>query len=216
MLEGGTQLDLTMEEEEVPDTPPVQKDLMEEGMLIKGSMKTRSFQILFGQLGLEVDTLREAAQALVKVIIRGGKNMYTTNALLTKLARSNATVVVFREPSSMGYNFYHNRPLYMEASVEGRRVRRALVDGGSGVNIIPTAMFHAMGLPFDQLRPTTIKLNTFHREAMAPRRFIVVMLEVRPIKTPNKFQVVDEEPSYHILLGCPWLHLHQCVTSTWH
>ena len=142
--------------------------------------------------------------------------MHAANAPLTKLTRSHATAVVFREPSSMDYDFYHNRPLYVEALVEGRKVRRALVDGGSGVNIIPTVVFHAMGLPFDQLRPTSIKLNTFHGEAVAPRGFIVVMLEVRPIKMPNKFQVVDGEPSYHILLGCPWLHLHQCVPSTWH
>ena len=77
-------------------------------------------------------------------------------------------------------------------------------------------MFHAMGLRFDQLRHTTIKLNTFHGETVASRGFIVVMLEVGPIKTPNKFQVVDGEPSYHILLGHPWLHLHQCVSLTWH
>ena len=36
------------------------------------------------------------------------------------------------------------------------------------------------------------------------------------IKTPNKFQVVNGVPSYHILLGRQWLHLHQCVPSTWH
>ena len=32
----------------------------------------------------------------------------------------------------MGFDFYHNKPLYVEASVEGRKVRRTLVDGGLG------------------------------------------------------------------------------------
>ena len=32
----------------------------------------------------------------------------------------------------------------------------------------------------------------------------------------NDFQVVKEPPSYHILLGRPWIHGHRCVPSTWH
>ncbi|KAJ1405755.1 hypothetical protein SESBI_25668 [Sesbania bispinosa] len=30
------------------------------------------------------------------------------------------------------------------------------------------------------------------------------------------FQVVEGDPSYHLLLGRPWIHLHQCVPSTLH
>ena len=98
----------------------------------------------------------------------------------------------------MGYDFYHNRLLYVEASIEGRKVRRALVDNDSGVNIIPTYVFQAMRLLLDQLRPSPIRLNTFHGQPVALRGCIVMMLEVGPIKMPSKFQVVDGVPSYHI------------------
>ena len=44
----------------------------------------------------------------------------------------------------------------------------------------------------------------------------MVMLEVGHIKPFTKFQVIDGKPSYHILLGHPWIHLHHNVPSTWH
>ncbi|KAJ1437623.1 Ubiquitin-conjugating enzyme, E2 [Sesbania bispinosa] len=40
------------------------------------------------------------------------------------------------------------------------------------------------------------------------------MLEVGPIKTTNIFQIAEGDSSYHLLLGRPWIHLHQCVPST--
>ncbi|KAJ1409568.1 S-locus glycoprotein domain [Sesbania bispinosa] len=45
---------------------------------------------------------------------------------------------------------------------------------------------------------------------------VSAVLEVGPIRTINIFQVVDGDPSYHLLLGRPWIHLHQCIPSTLH
>ena len=156
----------------------------------------------------------EAAQALVKIIAKRGKDLYATNPPLTRLARSHTMALVFRETSLMGGDFTYNRPLYVEAVVQGNNVSRALVDGGSGINIIPTLMFQAIGLPMDQLRPTTTRLSTFHGEAVNPKGCIIVMLEVGPIQAPTRLQLIDGAPSYHILLGRPWIYLHQCVKSS--
>ena len=51
---------------------------------------------------------------------------------------------------------------------------------------------------------------------MTPRGCIIVMLEVGLIKMLTQFQVINGESSYHILLGHPGVHLHQCVPSTLH
>lgn len=68
-------------------------------------MKTRGFCILFRQLGLEGDAQIEAARALVKIIGKRRGGLCAANTSLTKLARSHATVVVLREPNSIGYDF---------------------------------------------------------------------------------------------------------------
>ncbi|RYR54310.1 hypothetical protein Ahy_A06g029566 [Arachis hypogaea] len=137
------------------------------------------------------------------------------NAQLTRLAKAHANTLVFRDLDSFG-EFYHNKPLYVEAVVEGMKVRRALVDAGSGVNIIPTHIFLEMRGSADQIRPTQVELNAFNGVGVKSRGCVNAVLEVGPIKTNNKFHVVDGSSSYHILLGRPWIHLHRCVPSSWH
>ncbi|RYR28572.1 hypothetical protein Ahy_B01g052716 [Arachis hypogaea] len=61
-----------------------------------------------------------------------------------------------------------------------------------------------MGGSTDQIRPTQVG------------GWVNAVLEVGPIKTNNKFHVVDGSSSYHILLEHPWIHLHRCVPSSWH
>ncbi|KAL4330640.1 hypothetical protein AHAS_Ahas13G0420300 [Arachis hypogaea] len=108
------------------------------------------------------------------------------------------------------------RGLLKSRVVEGMKVRRALVDAGSGVNIIPTHIFLEMGGSTDQIRPTQVGLNAFNGVGVKSRGYVNAVLEVGPIKTNNKFHVVDGSSSYHILLGRPWIHLHRCVPSSWH
>ncbi|XP_072084691.1 uncharacterized protein [Arachis hypogaea] len=96
------------------------------------------------------------------------------------------------------------------------KVRRALVDAGSGVNIIPTHIFLEMGGSADQIRPTQVGLNAFNGVGVKSRGCVNAVLEVGPIKTNNKFHMVDGSSSYHILLERPWIHLHRCVPSSWH
>ncbi|RYR38159.1 hypothetical protein Ahy_A09g043128 [Arachis hypogaea] len=124
--------------------------------------------------------------------------------------------LVFRDPDSFNGEFYHNKSLYVEAVVEGMNVRRALVDVGSGLNIIPSYIFLEMRGSTDQIRPTQVRFNAFNGMGIRSRGCINVVLEIGTIKTNNKFHVVDGNPSYHILLGRLWIHLHWCVPSSWH
>ncbi|KAL4275338.1 hypothetical protein AHAS_Ahas20G0097200 [Arachis hypogaea] len=144
---------------------------------------------MFNQLSLEPHIQKVVARALIGVVQKHEKSFGGVNAPLTRLEKAHANALVFRDPDLFNGEFYHNKPLYVEAMVEGIKVRRALVDAGSGVNIIPTHIFLEMGGSADQIRPT---------------------------QTNNKFHVVDGSSSYHILLGRPWIHLHRCDPSSWH
>ncbi|KAJ1397146.1 Ribonuclease H domain [Sesbania bispinosa] len=140
---------------------------------------------------------REAAKALAKVIQSKGGELSAMNAPLTRLARSHATAIIFREPAVIESGFCHNRPLYVEAKIEGIKVRRALVDNGSGVNILPTHLFRMLNIPKLRMRILDITLNTFHGKPLETRGLCVnAVLEVGPIRPVNVFQVVESDPSY--------------------
>ncbi|KAJ1390990.1 Ribonuclease H superfamily [Sesbania bispinosa] len=130
--------------------------------------------------------------------------------------RSHATAIVFREPEVRESGFFHNRPLYVEAKIKGVKIRRALVDNGSSVNILPTHLFRMLNIPKHRMRISDITLNTFHGKPVETKGCVSAVLEVGPIRTVNVFQVVDGDPNYHLLLGRPWIHLHQCIPSTLH
>ncbi|KAJ1388292.1 Aspartic peptidase domain superfamily [Sesbania bispinosa] len=121
---------------------------------------------------------------------------------------------VLAGPTNLDPQFCHNRPLYVEATIEGIKVRRALVDNGSGVNIIPSYLFHKLRMPKSRIRKSDVTLSTFHREVVESLGRVHAVLEVGPIKIVNVFQVIDGDSSYHLLLGRPWIHLQQCVPST--
>ncbi|XP_016167871.1 uncharacterized protein LOC107610323 [Arachis ipaensis] len=190
------------------------EESLDEDTLTRGLLKSRGCRIMFNQLGLEPHIQKEVARALIGVVQKHEKNFGGVNAPLTRLAKSHANALVFWNSDSFNREFYHNKPLYVEAVVEGMKVRRALVDAGSGVNIIPTHIFLEMGGFADQIRPIQVGLNAFNGVGVKSRGYVNTVLEVGPIKTNNKFHVVDGSSSYHILLGRPWIHLHRCVPSS--
>ncbi|RYR33159.1 hypothetical protein Ahy_A10g047722 [Arachis hypogaea] len=121
------------------------EESLNEDTLTRGLLKSQGCRIMFNQLGLEPHIQKEAARALIRVIQKHEKNFGGVNAPLTRLTKAHANALVFRDPESFDGEFYHNKPLYVEAVVEGMKVRRALVDAGLGINIISTHMFLEMG-----------------------------------------------------------------------
>ncbi|KAJ1382881.1 Aspartic peptidase domain superfamily [Sesbania bispinosa] len=205
-----------------PSSEGIRIEEVEEGpcskerMLAVGLAKTRGFRVLFGQLGMGHDAQREAADAIINIARKWGGHLEAVNAPLTRLARAHTTAIIFREPTDISPQFCHNQPLYVEATIEGVKVRRALVDNGSRVNILPTYIFHKLRMPKNRMRRSDITLSTLHGEVVESLGRVHSILEVGPLKTVNVFQVVDGDASYHLLLGRPWIHLHQCVPSTLH
>uniref|UniRef100_A0A2N9FCJ7 RNA-directed DNA polymerase n=1 Tax=Fagus sylvatica TaxID=28930 RepID=A0A2N9FCJ7_FAGSY len=90
----------------------------------------------------------------------------------------------------------HRRPLYLSAVVKDVQVRRALVDTGSCLNLIPLSTLQAANVPQQKIQGSP--------------------MEVGPIVALTRFHVVNAETPYHVLLGRPWLHKHKLVSSTYH
>ena len=45
---------------------------------------------------------------------------------------------------------------------------------------------------------------------------LIIPLTIGPVVFDVEFYIVDLEPNFNLLLGCPWLHKHQLILSTLH
>ncbi|CAL8137850.1 unnamed protein product [Prunus armeniaca] len=110
----------------------------------------------------------------------------------------------------------HRRPLYLEGQMNGVFIRRALVDTGSSVNILPLSVLMAAGIPLSKIVQSQTSISGFKNMSKITVGHMQVNLKVGPIRSLTKFYVVDVDVAYHALLGRPWLKKHKLVVSTYH
>ncbi|PON51593.1 Aspartic peptidase domain containing protein, partial [Parasponia andersonii] len=124
--------------------------------------------------------------------------------------------VARQQEDAQTLNFSHNKPLYVEAKANDLKFKRALIDSGSSINIMPWQTFKAASIPESRLIIQVTPLVTFASNAYVTKRHVVVDLQVGPIRAPTKFHVIEADVSYHLLLGRPWIHHNYVVPSTLH
>ncbi|CAL9008804.1 unnamed protein product, partial [Prunus brigantina] len=95
-------------------------------------------------------------------------------------------------------------------------IRRALVDTGSSVNILPLSVLAAAGIPLSKIVQSQTSISGFGNKSEVTVGHVQVNLKVGPIRSLTKFYVVDVDVAYHALLGRPWLNKHKLVVSTYH
>uniref|UniRef100_A0A2N9IFM6 Retrotransposon gag domain-containing protein n=1 Tax=Fagus sylvatica TaxID=28930 RepID=A0A2N9IFM6_FAGSY len=110
----------------------------------------------------------------------------------------------------------HRRPLYLSAVVKDVQVRRALVDTGSCLNLIPLSTLQAANVPQQKIQGSPMEVTGFGGMTEHTMGHVQLVLKVGPIVALTRFHVVNAETPYHVLLGRPWLHKHKLVSSTYH
>lgn len=135
---------------------------------------------------------------------------------IQRIAKRSEGAIVFTNTNIQDAPCLHNRPLYVEARVNGLKVKRALVDNGASVNLMPITMYTAMKPPKGGLVSQSITLTGFAATSIKTMGYVTVELEVGPIWSPTRFHVYEADTSYRLLLGRQWIHTHNCVPSTLH
>ena len=110
----------------------------------------------------------------------------------------------------------HRRPLYLIASINQILIKRALVDIGASVNLIPLSTLQAAGISKRKIQGCPMEVTGFGGRGEYTAGHIELWLKVGPITFLAWFHVVKIDVSYHVLLGRPWLHKHPLVPSTYH
>ena len=99
----------------------------------------------------------------------------------------------------MGYPD-HRRPLYLAASINQIPIKRALVDTGASVNLIPLSTLQAVGISKRKIQGCPMEVTGFGERGEYTMGHIQLWLKVGPIASLAWFHVVKTEVSYHVLL----------------
>ncbi|XP_070012962.1 uncharacterized protein [Nicotiana sylvestris] len=109
----------------------------------------------------------------------------------------------------------HNDALVISLLVHDTNVKRVLIDPGSSVNIILLRVLCEMQAE-DKLIPKAHTLSGFDNFSVVMKGEVILTTFAEGVVKDTKFQVVDMEMAYNMILGRPWIHEMDVVPSTLH
>jgi hypothetical protein len=183
---------------------------------VRTLQKSPKFKSLFNQLGLGPEARNAATEAIIAIAADSGATCFTAEAHASRAFLETTNAVTFTDEDMEVQYPDHRRPLYVSAVIKDVQVRRALVDTGSCLNLIPSSTLKAANIPQHKIQGAPIEVTGFGGAAEYTMGHIQLVLRVGPIVALTRFHVVNSEVPYHVLLGRPWLHKHKLISSTYH
>ncbi|XP_060190648.1 uncharacterized protein LOC132619910 [Lycium barbarum] len=97
-----------------------------------------------------------------------------------------------------------------------QKVIRILIDGGSGVNILPIHTMKELGIAMEDLFASRLMIQGFNKGGQRAIGAIKVDLTIGELQSSAWLHVIDARTSYNILLGRPWVHENKVIPFTYH
>ena len=157
-----------------------------------------------------------ATEAIIAIVVESGAHCFTAETHASRAFLETTNAITFTNEDMEVQYPDHRRPLYLLATINEVQVRRALVDTDSCINLIPLSTIQAVEISQKKIQGAPMEIKGFGGIGEYTKRHIQLVLKVSPIVALTRFHVVDFVVSYHILLGRPWLHKHQLISSTYH
>ncbi|XP_015068884.1 uncharacterized protein LOC107013502 [Solanum pennellii] len=110
----------------------------------------------------------------------------------------------------------HNKALHITVVCRGKIVNRVLVDDGSGLNICPLSTLKQLRFDLGKLEQNQVNVRAFNGVQRDTLGAVNLTIQMGPAEFEAKFQVLDIDTSYNLLLGRPFIHLDGAVPSTLH
>ena len=128
---------------------------------IKTLQRSPKFRSLFNQLGLRFDARKAATKAIVNIAAGSGSQCYTTEAHASRAFLETTDAVTFIDEDMEVQYPDHQKPLYVVAMINYVRIRRALVDTGASLNLIPTSTLDAAGISRKKIQGRPMEITGF-------------------------------------------------------
>ncbi|XP_075087569.1 uncharacterized protein LOC142169585 [Nicotiana tabacum] len=143
----------------------------------------------------------------------------TTKFTVTHGKRTHPTLedgnITFDDADSNGLMIPHNDALVISLVIHDTNIKRFLIDPGSSVNIILLRVVNEM-LMGDRVVPKARSLSGFDNSTVITKGEIELSTYAEGVIKETKFQVIDTDMAYNVILGRPWIHDMDVVPSTLH
>ena len=159
-------------------------------------------------MGLTAKERKIATEALVSIASKAGVECLSAEMPEDRALLQESTEITFSSEDMEVGHPDHKKPLYLAASINQIPIKRALVDTGASVNLIPLSTLQAAGISERKIQGCSMAVTGFGGRGEYTAGHIQLWLKVGPITSLARFHVVRTEVSYHVLLGRPWLHKH--------
>ncbi|XP_070051994.1 uncharacterized protein [Nicotiana tomentosiformis] len=147
-----------------------------------------------------------AARKTIKFTITHGERTHQT------LEDDNIT---FYDVDADGLMIPHNDALVISLLIHDTNVKRVLIDPGSSMNIILLRVVNKMPMG-DRVVPKARSLSGFDNSTVITNGEIELSTYAEGVIKETKFQVIDTDMTYNVILGRPWIHDMDVVPSILH
>ena len=110
----------------------------------------------------------------------------------------------------------HDDALVVTARIGGFLVKRVMIDQGSGADVIYPDLFKGLGLKTQDLAKYDTPLVSFNGRVVAPEGQISLPVDMEGKGVIVTFIVIRSFSPYTAILGRPWIHAMEAVSSTLH
>ncbi|XP_069150323.1 uncharacterized protein [Solanum lycopersicum] len=110
----------------------------------------------------------------------------------------------------------HNKALHVTVICRRKVVNRVLVDDGSGLNICPLSTLKQLRFDLGKLEQNQVNVRAFDGVQRDTLGAVNLALQMGPGEFDAKFQVLDIDTIYNLLLGRPFIHMAGAVPSSLH
>jgi len=110
----------------------------------------------------------------------------------------------------------HDDALVMTARISGFLVKRAMIDQGSGANVMYPDLIEGLGLKSQDLTKYDTPLVSFDGRVVILEGQISLSVNMEGKEVMVTFIVVRSFSPYTTILGRPWIHTMKAVSSTLH
>ncbi|XP_030930467.1 uncharacterized protein LOC115956146 [Quercus lobata] len=125
-------------------------------------------------------------------------------------------ILSFSEEDKIGTTQPHDDALLITLRIRDYDVKRVMVDGGSGAEVIYPDLYKGLRLKPEDLTPYNSPLMSFDGNLVIPKGMIRLPIQTGPEIVEVNFIVVDTYSPYTAIVGRPWLHTLGAIASSLH
>uniref|UniRef100_A0A2N9G6H2 RNA-directed DNA polymerase n=1 Tax=Fagus sylvatica TaxID=28930 RepID=A0A2N9G6H2_FAGSY len=173
---------------------------------VRTLQKSPKFKSLFNQLGFGPEARNAATEALITIAAESGATCFTAEAHASRAFLETTNAITFTDEDMEVQYPDHRRPLYLSAVVKDVQVRRALVDTGSCLNLIPLSTLQAASVPQQKIQGSPMEVTGFGGMTEHTMGHVQLVLKVGPIVALTRFHVgrLNGKPIRIAANSCPF------------